>query len=169
MNPVQPQSTGIPNRKFHSLKIDMTPLVDLGFLLISFFIFTAALSEPTVTRLIMPGKGKETAVPESHSLTLLLDGKKLYAYEGLWEETRSQQRIQETAYGLQNGAGEFIRQKQQRSGENLVVLIKPLASSSYENVVTMLDEMQIHAVKKYALVEATAGERTWVENQQPKK
>ncbi|HEY1020910.1 MAG TPA: biopolymer transporter ExbD, partial [Flavisolibacter sp.] len=125
----------------HPLKIDMTPLVDLGFLLISFFIFTAALSEPTVTRLIMPGKGKETAVPESHSLTLLLDEKKLYAYEGLWEEARSQHRLTETSYDLQKGVGELIRQKRQRSGENLVVLIKPLATSSYENVVTLLDEM----------------------------
>lgn len=152
----------------HQLKIDMTPLVDLGFLLISFFIFTAALSEPTVTRLIMPREGVETAVRQSHSLTLLLDGKKLYAYEGLWEEARLQQRIKETAYGLQSGAGDFIRQKKQRSGEDLVVLIKPLASSSYENVVAVLDEMQINAIKKYALVEATAGERTWVENEQPR-
>jgi biopolymer transport protein ExbD len=147
----------------------MTPLVDLGFLLISFFIFTAALSEPTVTRLIMPREGEETAVRQSHSLTLLLDGKKLYAYEGLWDEARSQQRISEASYDLQTGAGDLIRQKQQRSGNDLVVLIKPLASSSYENVVAMLDEMQINAVKKYALVEATAGERTWAENQQPKE
>lgn len=164
MNAVQPQPTGTHNRKFHSLKIDMTPLVDLGFLLISFFIFTAALSEPTVTRLIMPREGKETGVPQSHSLTLLLDEKKLYAYEGLWEEARSQQRITETAYDLLNGVGDLIREKQKSSGEDLVVLIKPLATSSYENVVVMLDEMQINDVKKFALTEVMPDEQKWVEN-----
>jgi biopolymer transport protein ExbD len=155
------------NSQSHQLKIDMTPLVDLGFLLISFFIFTAALSEPNVTRLIMPKEGEQTPVPQRHSLTLLLDGKRLFAYEGLWEEAQTEQRISEASYDLQKGAGNIIRQKQQRSGKDLVVLIKPLATSSYENVVAMLDEMQINTVKKFALVEATAGERDWVESHQP--
>ncbi|MDQ3277559.1 MAG: biopolymer transporter ExbD [Bacteroidota bacterium] len=161
MNPVQPQPTATPNRKQHSLTIDMTPLVDLGFLLISFFIFTAALTTPAVTRLIMPKDGKESAVPQSHALTFLLDRNKLFAYEGLWEEAKARKRIVETSYGLQNGAGKLVRQKQRSSGEKLVVLIKPLTTSSYEDMVTMLDEMQINGVMKFAIVEASDEEQSW--------
>jgi biopolymer transport protein ExbD len=166
MTTAQSQPTAIRNRKLHSLKIDMTPMVDLGFLLITFFIFTAALSEPTVTRLIMPKEGAETIVPQSHSLTLLLGEKKLFAYEGIWEEARMQRRVAESGYGLAMGAGDLIREKRQRSGEKLVVLIKPLAAASYENVVTMLDEMQISDVKKFAIVDAAPGEQSWAKNQQ---
>ncbi|HEV7332679.1 MAG TPA: biopolymer transporter ExbD [Flavisolibacter sp.] len=165
MTTAQPQPTGIRNRKMHSLKIDMTPLVDLGFLLITFFIFTSALSEPTVTRLIMPKEGDEAPVPQSKALTLVLDNNKVFVYEGTWDEAIAGKRITQTTYSLQRGMGELVRQKQTSVGDDLVVLIKPLHTSSYQNVLTALDEMQINKVKKYAIVEATADERLWVEKQ----
>ena len=159
----QPQPTGICKRKMHSLKIDMTPLVDLGFLLITFFIFTSALSEPTVTRLIMPKEGEQSPVPESKSITLVLDNQKVYAYEGRWEKAVAESRIAQTTYSLPTGMGDLVRQKQNKVGQDLVVLIKPLSTSSYQNVVAALDEMQINNVQKYAIVEAAIEERFWVQ------
>lgn len=57
---IVPQPTSTHKRKFHPLKIDMTPMVDIGFLLITFFIFTATISQPGITKLIMPANGEET-------------------------------------------------------------------------------------------------------------
>jgi biopolymer transport protein ExbD len=163
MTSIQPQATGIRNRKTHSTKIDMTPLVDLGFLLITFFIFTSALSEPSITRLIMPKHEEAAPVPESKSLTFVLDNQKIYAYEGRWENALAKNSISQSTYNLQTGMGEIVRRKQNRVGQELVVLIKPLHTASYQNVVTALDEMQLNGVNKYAIVEVTPGERQWVE------
>lgn len=78
-------------------------MVDLGFLLITFFVFTASLSQPTVTRLIMPDEGESLPVPESKALTFLLDKGKVYAYEGIWDDAFIKNKIVATDYGLQKG------------------------------------------------------------------
>lgn len=160
MAAITPQSTTSSSRKHHSIKIDMMPMVDLGFLLITFFIFTATISQPRITRLIMPKEGETTDVPASCSLTLLLDKEKAFVYEGLWEEANRDKALLETTYTNNTGLGNNIRQKQKAlpAKDDLIVLIKPLPSASYQNIITAMDEMLINDVKKYAITDATAAE-----------
>ncbi|MBL7720625.1 MAG: biopolymer transporter ExbD, partial [Chitinophagaceae bacterium] len=70
----------------HYLKVDMTPMVDLGFLLISFFVITTELSKPTVMNLAMPAEGEPTDLANSAALTVLTKGNSIYYYQGEWEE-----------------------------------------------------------------------------------
>ena len=78
---------GVKKAKKLSTRVDMTPMVDLGFLLITFFIFTATMSSPKTMDLNMPKdtdkKEEETKVKQSGALTIML-GKadKVYFYEG---------------------------------------------------------------------------------------
>ena len=146
------------------LTIDMTPMVDLGFLLFTFFVFTTTISSPTVTDLYMPKDGLITnRLPESLALTLLLaDDNKIYYYHADFTEAVKANNIFETGYSTTSGLGKIIRQKQKDidtrgkfadGRHGLMLLIKPGSKSSYKNVVDALDEAVINDVKKYAILE----------------
>lgn len=65
-------------------RIDLTPLVDLGFLLITFFVFTATLSNPTAMTTILPADSKDSSkVAESGAVSLVAAADKLYSTQGI--------------------------------------------------------------------------------------
>jgi biopolymer transport protein ExbD len=85
---------GVKKAKKQSTRVDMTPMVDLGFLLITFFIFTTTLSTPSTLALNMPKDEKdpknETEVKESSVLTIMLaKGNNVFYYEGKLAEDAS--------------------------------------------------------------------------------
>lgn len=149
----------------------MTPMVDLGFLLITFFIFTTSMAEPKITRLIMPANGEPTPVKQSKTITVLLDKDKVYLYDGEWTEAQEKNTILESGYDVKTGFGNFIRKKQAQldtksEKEGLVFIIKPLPSSSYQNVIAALDEVQINNLQHYAIVDALNDEKKFVKSRQ---
>jgi biopolymer transport protein ExbD len=77
---------GVKKAKKLSTRVDMTPMVDLGFLLITFFIFTATMKSPTTMDLNMPketDKKDETKIKQSGALTIMLSkDNNVYYYEG---------------------------------------------------------------------------------------
>ena len=86
------------------LRIDMTPMVDLGFLLITFFVFTTTIATPSVTDLFMPDDQNiidSSNLSERLALTVLLtDHNKIYYYYGNWKETEKDGKISETDYSV---------------------------------------------------------------------
>ncbi|GAB3240566.1 biopolymer transporter ExbD [Hymenobacter seoulensis] len=145
---------GKKRAKKMSTKIDMTPMVDLAFLLLTFFMLTTTFSKPTVMEVAMPVKPKPTdpeppAIKASNALTLLLgENNKLYYYDGLLSSTTKPE-LKLSGYDA-NGIRKVLLQR--RSNKDLVVLIKPDEKSNYKNMVDILDEMNITETKKYALV-----------------
>ncbi len=81
-----------------STRIDMTPMVDLAFLLVTFFIFTSTFSKPKVMEVVVPDKKdttKQTKVDKKTAITILLgNNNTVYYYIGLPDSV--------TATNLQN-------------------------------------------------------------------
>lgn len=145
---------GVKKGKKLSTRVDLTPMVDLGFLLITFFIFTTTMSQPTAMRLFLP---KDTDKPEeqnkakeSGALTLLL-GKNdvVYYYEGILAPDASNFKTS----SFKEIRDVIIRKKRSTDPKDFVVVIKPDEESTYKNSVDMLDEMTINDVKRYAMVD----------------
>ena len=166
------RKAGVKGLLRHHPKTDMTPMVDLGFLLITFFVITTQLSQPRGTPLYMPKDGPDSKLGASNALTLLLGrDNSVYFYEGKWEDALLQNKIMPSDYGTVHGIREVIAQKQQLldersrtdSGRNqLMLLIKAGPEANYDNVLHAMDEAIIHRVKRYALVSPEKEETAWL-------
>jgi biopolymer transport protein ExbD len=145
---------GVKKAKKMSTKVDMTPMVDLGFLLITFFIFTSTMSQPTAMNLFMPKDvdkpEEQNKVKESGAFTIML-GKNdvVYFYEGMDPAAEGNFR---TAT-FKTIRDEIIRKRQNTNTEDLVMIIKPTPDATYKNTVDILDEMTINEIKRYAMVD----------------
>lgn len=159
----------------HYLKVDMTPMVDLGFLLISFFVITTELSKPTVMNLAMPADGPPTDLAKSAALTVLTKGNSIYYYQGEWEDADMNLKIEPAELSGKNSLRAVIGSMQisldknerlKKGRDELMMLIKPGAETSYKTVVDLLDEVTISRVKKYALIKQSSEESEWLYRQQ---
>ena len=167
MQQIQSVST-TAKRTAQFLHIDMTPMVDLGFLLITFFIFTTSMTQKTSISLSMPVPGEPIAIAESNTISLLLKDNIVLAYEGLFEHAQKNNTFIQTDYseqGIRNlleNKKSIVEQKATSNSE-MIVLIKPTKKASYSQLVKLLDEMQINAIRKYAVVDPSKDEASFIE------
>lgn len=164
--------TGVRRMMKDNLRIDMTPMVDLGFLLISFFVITTELSKPTTMDLFTPKDGKPMDLGISNALTILLhNDNTIWYYQGSWEEAEKNGLIVRTDFSGNNDLRKVITAKQKwldiynkQEGRNgLMLLVKPTPGATYKSIVDVLDEVSINLVKKYALMKPTAEETGWLQ------
>jgi biopolymer transport protein ExbD len=165
-----------------STKVDFTPMVDLGFLLITFFMLTTTLNKPNIMAVVLPEDKKDIIdlppVKESKVLTLLLGPRdKVFYYNGITDP-----KLDSTDYSAQ-GLRKVILDKMDavkgqfgedeyddaKTGEKkkrsfATVLIKPSEFSRYKNVVDALDEMSITGVKFYVLMDIATTEEEFIKN-----
>ncbi|NHA05369.1 biopolymer transporter ExbD [Mucilaginibacter sp. HC2] len=143
--------------KKQSTRVDLTAMVDLAFLLITFFIMTTTLAKPKAMDLAMPDKDEKTkdqlAIAASRSLTLLLGSDdKLEWYLG--EPGKSAPTIDNYSKdGLRKTLIEKKKEVLEKTGKSMFVVIKPSDKSTYKNVVATLDEMNITNIDSYGIVD----------------
>jgi biopolymer transport protein ExbD len=143
-------------RKRTALHIDMTPMVDLAFLLLTFFIMTTTLMKHSVMEIKQPPPdetGITTDVKAERVLNLVLaKNNKVYWYMG---SPGSEASV--TDYSS-SGVRQLLNKKNAEIKE-LYVFIKASDESRYQNMVDVLDEVVIANINNYALLNLEAEDK----------
>ncbi|HTN44943.1 MAG TPA: biopolymer transporter ExbD [Flavipsychrobacter sp.] len=172
---------GVKKGKKLSTRVDLTPMVDLGFLLITFFMYTTTMSKPKTMEINMPFKDEnikpedESKIKASTALTILLSrDHRIYYYEGLGDDANNPPNVQVTYFKPKDGIRDVIINKNKKVNElkqqgalsasdKLTVLIKPDDNSTYNDLVNILDEMSINDVRIYAIVDITPVDKEFIQ------
>ncbi len=146
-------------------KVDLTAMVDLAFLLITFFMLTTTLSKPQSMSLGLPDKEdkpdprNQVKVDENRTMTILLgDNDKLVRYVGLLATPVAGGAPKDFSFGKEGIRKELLSRKKLvleytgNKDKGMIVIIKPSKKSNYRNLVDILDEMAIVDVPTYAIV-----------------
>ncbi len=147
--------------KKSSTRVDLTAIVDLAFLLITFFMYTTTLQKPKAMNLAMPDNSVQKsrlAIAASRSMTILLGSHhKVEWYMG--EAGKSAHTVDN--FGKDGIRKAILDNKQKvadtHSGDEklMEVVIKPSDKSTYADLVAILDEMKITNIQIYAIVKIT--------------
>lgn len=183
-----------PKTKKKSTRIDMTAMVDVAFLLLTFFVLTASMSSPNVMELTLPPKlppdeADPTAdVQAEKVVTLILEkDNKITWYQGVCDKD-SLQTTDYSADGVRKVLMNHIKRKpwlplctdasvaKDKFGAPLdkskcwspMFVIKPRFNCQYKDVVNMLDELSIVDAKIYALTKFTKDDSLQMLGEKPK-
>lgn len=151
--------------KKQNSKVDLTAMVDLAFLLITFFMLTTSLSKPQSMDLGLPDKETDDKPPvdikvdQRRTMTVILgDNDKIKWFHGLIEAPEPNGKPQDVGYGKE-GIRQVLLPRVKSIPEvtgdkdkGMIVIIKPTKKSTYKNLVDILDEMAICKVPTYAIV-----------------
>ncbi|MFT3681260.1 MAG: biopolymer transporter ExbD [Ferruginibacter sp.] len=144
-----------------STRVDLTPMVDLGFLLITFFVFTTTMSKATAMKVEMPFDKTDITDDVCNSCvmtTLLCKDDKIKYYEG----DLGAAVVQDADY---NSIRDIIQQKKKKvqqavgNADRFILIIKPTEESSFKNFVDITDEAAINCVKRYYIDEVNGIEK----------
>jgi biopolymer transport protein ExbD len=135
-------------------------MVDLAFLLITFFMLTTSMNKPGMFGLTMPDKTdptKETGVPASRTLTLCIGSNhKVVAFRGTIEEPFDKPVVVGfDKDGLRKTISDTKNTVAKESGKSTIVLLKSSDKSQYGDLVNALDELKITGIDTYAVIDIT--------------
>jgi len=162
-----------PKTKKKSTRIDMTAMVDVAFLLLTFFVLTATMTDNVVMELTMPPKAdnvpddeKYKKIREDKIMTIILDKEDEVKYfvgitepdvqtVGFENDGVRKALLSHLTYGRQNGIPlcKDVNNEGINEGRcwDPIFVIKPRNESSYRNLVDLLDELAITQAPKYAI------------------
>ena len=154
------KGSGMRKSKKHTTRVDLTPMVDLGFLLITFFIFSTTMTQRTTLNLSLP---KDT--PNEHDLMrvkgsgvlTLIPGERNTVYYYFKKDPST---MQSATY--KNIRDVILVKKKNTVLIDLFIIIKPVKEATYKNVVDIIDEMNINDIPRYAIINISDQENNFI-------
>jgi biopolymer transport protein ExbD len=140
--------------KAKSPYVDMTPMVDLGFLLITFFMLATTFSKQKIIQTIVPANPDGEVQPIlncNRSLTFLLDASdyaKYYVCPPTEDLLNPHAKLDSVDYS-KDGLRQLIMRREQEAkainnGEKpLIVLLKATEKARYKHLIDAIDELNI--------------------------
>jgi len=157
--------SGKVRSKKQNSKVDLTAMVDLAFLLITFFMLTTSLSKPKAMDLGLPPNDdiedpkNIIKTDQRRTVTVILgDNDQIKWFHGLLEAPEADGKPQNIGYGKEGirtillPRVKSITEVTGDKDKGMIVIIKPTKKSTYKNLVDILDEMAICKVPTYAIV-----------------
>ncbi len=144
------QEGGSKKKKRAPILIDMTPMVDIAFLLLIFFMVTTVFRAPQTMELnIPPDKDDKVEIAESNVLLIyMLDDDSIF-----WQIGRDMTPEELALEDIQD----FIKEKEVENAEEhdgeskLVTLVLIQRTSPYEQMVNVMDELQLGAIDRFSI------------------
>ena len=144
------------------IRVDMTPMVDLGFLLITFFMLATSFSKPNVMDLSLPaGENIPGNVINFKNQITFLIGKndRIFYYQAEKKDLNSEI-LKETSFSDEDITKVIeTAKKNAPKPELFTVIIKPTKDANYKNFVDILDEMAITNSERYGISEISDTEK----------
>jgi len=146
-----------PKKQRVGVHIDMTPMVDIAFLLLIFFMATTVFRAPQTMELnIPPDKDDVVKIAETNVLIIrMVDDGRVY-----WNIGRDMTPELFEFDDIQT----FIKEKEAENAEDhdgdskLVTLIKIARTSPYAQLVNVMDELQLGAIDRFSITVLEAEE-----------
>lgn len=137
-------------------RIDLTAMVDLAFLLITFFIMTTTLAKPKAMDLAMPVGNHGAAVPETRTMSVCLGkNNKVMWYIGMPEKPLTTPTLVSFSKTGLRAALLAEAKERQSPGKPLIVILKPSDHSVYSDFIAALDEFNITSIQSYSVANIT--------------
>lgn len=145
------------------IRVDMTPMVDLGFLLITFFMFTTNFTKPNVMDLGLPAKGPHhpgNVVDIRNQVTFILGKDNRVFYHQQSREDLNKNNLKETDFNGLN-ITRIISEAYNKAPkkENFTIIIEPTDDASYKNFVDILDDIAISKKERYGVTDIKPWEK----------
>ena len=140
-------------RKRIGFHLDMTPMVDVAFLLLTFFMLTTTFAKSNTMEINIPPETGEVSIAERNVMTLRVPGDG-FAYWSLGETAPHRTQLYDQTAGGVAVLSKDVRQLlQQQSAANkkLVIVVKISEKAKYRSLVDIIDELNLLKIDRFSL------------------